>query len=47
MKVPENIKVYNRKISTFWFDEAGIFCSISKQVPQQTLEEAKEWRKQY
>ncbi len=38
---PQNVKVIEFPTSTMWFDEHGILCSISKKVPQQTVEEAK------
>ncbi len=41
MKPSPNIKVYDWPTSTFWFDENGILCSISKKTPPQTLEEVK------
>ena len=41
MKAPENAKVYDWETSTFWFDESGIFCSISKKAPPQSLNEVK------
>ncbi|HWY12347.1 MAG TPA: STAS/SEC14 domain-containing protein [Bacteroidia bacterium] len=41
MKPPENAKVYEWDTSTFWFDESGIFCSISKKTPPQSLDEVK------
>ena len=41
MQPPENVKIYDWSTSTFWFDEDGIFCAISKKTPPQTLEESK------
>jgi hypothetical protein len=41
MVPPENVQVVEFPTSTMWFDEHGILCSISKKVPQQTVEEAK------
>ncbi len=41
MVPPENVQVIEFPTSTMWFDEHGILCSISKKVPQQTAEEAK------
>lgn len=41
MKPPENAEIIEWATSTSWFDEWGIFCSISKRVPQQSLEETK------
>jgi hypothetical protein len=41
MQVPENAEVTETPTSTFWFDESGILCSVSKKAPAQTLEEAK------
>lgn len=40
MTPPENAKVIELHSSTIWFDENGILCSIAKNVPQQTMEEA-------
>ncbi|HXA01939.1 MAG TPA: STAS/SEC14 domain-containing protein [Cytophagaceae bacterium] len=42
MKIPENANVIDWPTSILWFDEDGILCAISKKVPEQTLEEAKE-----
>lgn len=39
MKPPLNAKVYDWPSSTFWFDEDGILCSISKKTAPQTMEE--------
>ncbi|MBA3706186.1 MAG: STAS/SEC14 domain-containing protein [Bacteroidetes bacterium] len=41
MKIPDNTEVYDWKSSTFWFDNEGIVCSISKKVPPQNLEDTK------
>lgn len=41
MNPPVNAKVIDFPTSIMWFDENGILCSVSKKVPQQTLEEAK------
>jgi len=41
MVLPENTEVFELPTSTMWFDENGILCSISKKVPQQTIEETK------
>ena len=41
MIIPENTEVFEFATSIMWFDENGILCSISKKVPQQTIEEAK------
>jgi hypothetical protein len=38
---PKNAVVTETPTSTFWIDEKGIFCSISKKGIPQTLEEAK------
>jgi hypothetical protein len=42
MKPPSNVEVIEFPTSTMWFDENGILCSVAKNVPQQTIEEAKE-----
>jgi stage II sporulation SpoAA-like protein len=42
IKVPENVKIFDTKTSTFWFDEDGILYSISKKVKPQSLEETKQ-----
>ncbi len=41
MVPPKNVKVINLPTSTIWFDEYGILCSVAKNVPAQSLEEAK------
>lgn len=41
MVPPDDVKVIEFPTSTMWFDEHGILCSVSKKVPQQTVEEAK------
>lgn len=41
MEPPKNAKVYDWPTSTFWFDEDGILCAVSKKIPPQSLEEAK------
>jgi hypothetical protein len=41
MKPPKNRTVYETATSTYWFDENGILCSISKKAAPQTLQEAK------
>ncbi len=41
MTPPDHVKVYELPASTIWFDEYGILCSISKNVPQ-TVTEAKQ-----
>ena len=38
---PKDANVTETNTSTFWFDENGIFCSVSKKAPPQSLEEAK------
>ncbi|MCD6017350.1 MAG: hypothetical protein K0S53_471 [Bacteroidetes bacterium] len=42
IKPPKNTKVMDWASSTFWFDETGIVCSISKKSAPQTLTEVKE-----
>ncbi|MBA3705312.1 MAG: STAS/SEC14 domain-containing protein [Bacteroidetes bacterium] len=34
MNIPENVKLYEHAIATFWFDEDGILYSVSKKVPR-------------
>lgn len=41
MTPPENATVHEWPGSVFWFDEEGILCSIQRNAPQQTLDEAK------
>lgn len=41
MVPPKNVEVINLPTSTIWFDEHGILCSVAKNVPTQSLEEAK------
>lgn len=38
---PENVKLYEHELATFWFDEEGIFCGNSKNVPR-TFEKQKQ-----
>src|ERR1044072_8389454 len=40
MTPPKDAKVIELPASTIWFDENGILCSVAKNVPQQTIEEA-------
>ena len=39
---PDNVKIMDWASSTFWFDENGIVCSISKKSAPQPLEEVKD-----
>lgn len=41
MKIPEDKELIEWNSSTSWFDEFGIYCSVSKKAPPQSLEEAK------
>lgn len=41
MEPPKDAKITETATSTYWFDENGIFCSVSKKGPAQTLEEIK------
>lgn len=41
MVPPENVEVIDFPTSIMWFDEHGILCSVAKNVPPQTVEEAK------
>lgn len=38
---PNNVKVLDLPSFTMWLDEHGILCSVAKNVPPQTVEEAK------
>src|ERR1700752_4017562 len=37
MKPPGNSHIYESDVQTFWFDENGILCAVSKDAPR-TLE---------
>lgn len=39
MEQPQNNKVYDSAGSTFWFNEMGIVCFVTKNTPSQTLED--------
>ncbi len=39
MKPPQNTQVYDSAGSTFWFNENGIVCFVTKNTPSQTLED--------
>jgi hypothetical protein len=39
MEPTKNIEIFDLPSSTYWYDENGILCSVSKKVPQQTLAE--------
>jgi hypoxanthine-guanine phosphoribosyltransferase len=41
MVPPKDANIIDWPTSISWFDENGIFCSVSKKVPAQTLEETK------
>lgn len=41
MVPPKDVTVIDWPTSISWFDENGIFCSVSKKVPAQSLEETK------
>ena len=34
MKPPDNAKIIEGELATFWFDESGILCAIAKNVPR-------------
>ena len=40
MTPPENAKVYEGELASFWFDENGILCAVSKKVSR-TMENQK------
>ena len=42
MQPPKNVKVFDTVSSTYWFDESGILCSISKKTELLSLEESKQ-----
>lgn len=41
MEPPKNVQVTETYNTTYWFDENGILCSVSKKVPPLPLEEMK------
>ena len=41
MEVPKDRKVHDTQTSTYWFDDDGIMCSISKKADPLSLEETK------
>lgn len=41
MTAPENIKIYEGELASFWFDENGILCAVSKKVSR-TMEKQKD-----
>ncbi|MBI3135885.1 MAG: hypothetical protein HYZ14_14500 [Bacteroidetes bacterium] len=41
MKIPTNVNVTHWETSSFWYDENGILCSISKKHEPQSLEQSK------
>lgn len=51
MEPPKNVKVFENTSSTYWLDDDGIICSISKKVPPPSIEvskrEIEELRKQF
>jgi hypothetical protein len=40
MTPPLNTKIYDGELASFWFDEDGILCAVSKKVPR-TMEKQK------
>ena len=42
MQIPDNIKIIEHPMATFWFDEIGILHSVSKQGPR-TMEVMEEY----
>jgi hypothetical protein len=40
MKPPPDVKIFEGELATFWFDENGILCALSKNTPR-TLEKQK------
>ncbi len=47
MQPPLNVKVFDFPAALMWFDEDGILYSVSKKVPQPTIEEAKNVMKDF
>lgn len=41
MEPPKDAKVIDTYSATYWFDENGILCTVSKKVPPQPLEDIK------
>ena len=33
MEIPNNVKIYEGELATFWFDKDDILCAIAKKVP--------------
>jgi len=42
IQIPPAAKTFELPGSTLWFDEYGILCSISNDIPPQNLEQARE-----
>ena len=42
LTIPQNAKTIELTTSTLWFDDVGILYSISKKVPEQTIEDARD-----
>src|SRR6185295_7637637 len=40
MQAPDNVKIYEGELASFWFDEFGILCAVSKKVTR-TIEKQK------
>lgn len=47
MKVPDNVEVYDTQTSTYWYDENGILCSISKKTDPVSLEDTKKLLREF
>jgi hypothetical protein len=41
MVIPDNVKIYEGELATFWFEENGILCANAKSTPR-TVERQKE-----
>lgn len=41
MKQPDNVKIFEGELATFWFNEKGILYAVAKKTPR-TLEKQKE-----
>jgi len=47
MRIPDNAAIIDTPTSTYWFDEDGIVCSISKKAPALSFEETKALLEQF
>lgn len=42
MKQPDNTKIFESELATFWFDEKGILFAVAKKTTSRTLEMQKD-----